>query len=117
LLDINLLQFFGVCFLSCLDIWNLKVTEELFWGSKTGLSLWTARIFPVCSSLSESVTASLNMLNAVKNNSPFSLSSFKLLSIEEMLAYKDVEDMIAYREQIFLDISLNKKQSYYSEIS
>uniref|UniRef100_A0A8D2DE19 Fucose-1-phosphate guanylyltransferase n=1 Tax=Sciurus vulgaris TaxID=55149 RepID=A0A8D2DE19_SCIVU len=106
LLDIKLLQFFGVSFLSCLDIWNLEITEELFSGNKAHLSLWSARIFPVCSSLSESVITSLKMLNAVKNNSPFSLNSYKLFSIEEMLAYKDVEDMVAYREQIFLDISL-----------
>ncbi|XP_042537417.1 fucose-1-phosphate guanylyltransferase [Dipodomys spectabilis] len=111
LLDIKLLQFFGVCFLSCLDTWNLKVTEELFSGNKACFSLWTARIFPACSSLSESVTTSLKMLNAVKNNSPFNMNSFQLLSIEEMLVYKDVEDMIAYREKIFLEISLNKKYS------
>uniref|UniRef100_A0A8C6F604 Fucose-1-phosphate guanylyltransferase n=1 Tax=Monodon monoceros TaxID=40151 RepID=A0A8C6F604_MONMO len=104
--DIKLLQFFGVCFLSCLDIWNLKVTEELFSGNKTCLSLWNARIFPVCSSLSDSVTTSLKMLNAVQNKSAFSLNKYKLLSIEEMLFYKDVEDMITYREQIFLEITL-----------
>uniref|UniRef100_A0A8C4LGW8 Fucose-1-phosphate guanylyltransferase n=1 Tax=Equus asinus TaxID=9793 RepID=A0A8C4LGW8_EQUAS len=91
--DIKLLQFFGVCFLSCLDIWNLKITEELFSGNKTCLSLWNARIFPVCSSLSDSFTTSLKMLNAVQNKSTFSLNNYKLLSIEEMLVYKDVEDM------------------------
>ncbi|KAM5256410.1 fucose-1-phosphate guanylyltransferase [Ctenodactylus gundi] len=114
LLDIKLLQFFGVSFLSCLDIWNLKVREELFSGNKTCLSLWNARIFPICSSLTESVTTSLKMLNAVKSNSPFSLNSCELLSIEEMLLHKDVEDMIAYREQIFLEISLVKKESEIS---
>ncbi|XP_045403698.1 fucose-1-phosphate guanylyltransferase isoform X1 [Lemur catta] len=108
--DVKLIQFFGVCFLSCLDIWNLEVTEELFSGNKTCLSLWTARIFPVCSSLSDSVTTSIRMLNAIQNKSTFSLKSYKLLSIEEMLIYKDIEDMIAYREQIFLEVSLNKKQ-------
>ncbi|KAG8507914.1 Fucose-1-phosphate guanylyltransferase [Galemys pyrenaicus] len=106
--DIKLLQFFGVCFLSCLDTWNLRVTQELFSGNKTCLSLWTARIFPVCSSLSDSVTTSLKMLNAVKNKSTFSLNNYKLLSIEEMLVYKDIEDMMTYREQIFLEITLNK---------
>lgn len=109
--DIKALQFFGVCFLSCLDIWNLKATEKLFSGSKRNLSLWTARIFPVCPSLSEAVTASLGMLSAVRSHSPFSLSNFKLMSIQEMLVYKDVQDMLAYREQIFLEISSNKKQS------
>lgn len=107
--DIKSLQFFGVCFLSCLDIWNLKVTEELFSGNKTCLSLWNARIFPVCTSLNDSVTTSIKMLNAVQSKSAFSLNDYKLLSIEEMLAYKDVEDMITYREEIFLEITLNRK--------
>ncbi|XP_036046295.1 fucose-1-phosphate guanylyltransferase isoform X1 [Onychomys torridus] len=109
--DLKMLAFCGVCFQSCLDIWNLKATEELFSGSKTHLSLWTARIFPVCSSLSESAAASLGMLSAVQSHSPFSLSNFKLLSIQEMLLYKDVRNMLAYREKIFLEISSNKKQS------
>uniref|UniRef100_G1Q0Y8 Fucose-1-phosphate guanylyltransferase n=1 Tax=Myotis lucifugus TaxID=59463 RepID=G1Q0Y8_MYOLU len=108
--DIKSLQFFGVCFLSCLDIWNLKITEELFSGNKTCLSLWNARIFPVCTSLNDSVTTSIKMLNAVQSKSAFSLNNYKLLSIEEMLAYKDVEDMITYREQIFLEITLNRKE-------
>ncbi|KFO23236.1 Fucose-1-phosphate guanylyltransferase [Fukomys damarensis] len=112
LLDTKLLQFFGVDFLSCLDLWNLKVTEELFSRRRAQFSLWTARIFPVCSSLSESVTTSLKMLHAVKSNSSFSLSSYQLVSIEEMLIYKEVEDMIAYREKIFLEISLIKNKSY-----
>lgn len=107
--DIKSLQFFGICFLSCLDIWNLKVTEELFSGNKTCLSLWNARIFPVCTSLNDSVTTSIKMLNAVQSKSAFSLNDYKLLSIEEMLAYKDVEDMITYREKIFLEITLNRK--------
>uniref|UniRef100_A0A452R5D3 Fucose-1-phosphate guanylyltransferase n=1 Tax=Ursus americanus TaxID=9643 RepID=A0A452R5D3_URSAM len=109
--DLKSLQFFGVCFLSCLDIWNLEVTEELFSGNKTCLSLWNARIFPVCSSLSDSVTTSLKMLNAIQNKSALSLNNYTLLSIEEMLVYKDVEDMITYREQIFLEITLNRKHN------
>ncbi|XP_070261489.1 fucose-1-phosphate guanylyltransferase isoform X1 [Myotis yumanensis] len=107
--DIKSLQFFGVCFLSCLGIWNLNITEELFSGNKTCLSLWNARIFPVCTSLNDSVTTSIKMLNAVQSKSAFSLNNYKLLSIEEMLAYKDVEDMITYREQIFREIALNRK--------
>ncbi|XP_012926415.2 fucose-1-phosphate guanylyltransferase [Heterocephalus glaber] len=112
LLHTQLLQFLGVSLRSCLDIWNLKVTEELFSGSKAQFSLWTARIFPVCSSLSESVTTSLKMLNAIKSNSSFNLSSYQLVSIEEMIIYKDVEDMIAFREKIFLEISLIKNKSH-----
>lgn len=108
--DIKLLQFFGVCFMSCLDSWNLRITEELFSGNKKRLSLWSARIFPVCSSLSDSVSASLEMLHSVKNKSTFSLSNYKLVSIEEMLIYKDVEDMITYREEIHLEITSYKKQ-------
>ncbi|XP_075413443.1 fucose-1-phosphate guanylyltransferase [Tenrec ecaudatus] len=107
--DIQFLHFFGVSFLSCLDLWNLRATKELFSGNGTCLSLWTARIFPVCCSLSDSVTTSLKMLSAVKNKSAFNLRSYELLSIEDMLGCKDVEDMVAYREQIFIDINLKEK--------
>ncbi|XP_069718199.1 fucose-1-phosphate guanylyltransferase-like [Phaenicophaeus curvirostris] len=101
--DIHLLQFFGVSFLECLDLWGVKVSDQLFSGN-TYLGLWTARIFPVCSSLSESATMSLKMLHSVQSRSSFKLDGWKLLSVEEMLTYKDVEDMLKFRKQIYDEI-------------
>ncbi|NXI47375.1 FPGT guanylyltransferase, partial [Galbula dea] len=102
--DIHSLQFFGASFLECLDLWGVKVSDQLFSGENTCLGLWTARIFPVCPTLSESATTSLKMLNSVQHTSPFELNGFKLLSVEEMLTCKDVGDMLKFRKQLYDEI-------------
>ncbi|XP_052656671.1 fucose-1-phosphate guanylyltransferase [Harpia harpyja] len=106
--DIHSLQFFGVSFLECLDLWGVEVSDQLFSNESTCLGLWTARIFPACSTLSESVRLSLQMLNSVQHMSAFKLNGFKLLSVEEMLTYKDVEDMLKFRKQIYDEIRLQR---------
>ncbi|XP_075566939.1 fucose-1-phosphate guanylyltransferase [Pelecanus crispus] len=106
--DTHSLQFFGVSLLECLDLWGVKVSDQLF--SNTHLGLWTARIFPVCSTLSESVKMSLKMLHSVQHMSAFKLNGFKLLSVEEMLTYKDVEDMLKFRKQIYDKICLQRQK-------
>ncbi|NXW43534.1 FPGT guanylyltransferase, partial [Nyctiprogne leucopyga] len=108
--DIHSLQFFGVSLLECLDLWGVKVSDQLFSCENTRLGLWTARIFPVCSTLSESVRMSLKMLNSVQHKSAFKLNGFKLLSIEEMLGYKDVEDMLKFRKQLYDKIHLQRQK-------
>ncbi|KAM6264480.1 fucose-1-phosphate guanylyltransferase isoform 2-T2 [Spheniscus humboldti] len=108
--DIHSLQFFGVSLLVCLDLWGVKISDLLFSSENTGLGLWTARIFPVCSTLSESVRMSLKMLNSVQHMSAFKLNGFKLLSVEEMLTYKDVEDTLKFRKQIYDEIRLQRRK-------
>ncbi|XP_021260716.1 fucose-1-phosphate guanylyltransferase [Numida meleagris] len=108
--DTNSLRFFGVGLLECLDLWGVQVSNQLFSGDSSQFGLWTARIFPVCSSLSESVRMSLNMLNSVRRVSAFKLNGFKLLSVEEMLSYKDVEDMLKFRNQIRDEICLQRQK-------
>ncbi|XP_010155795.1 PREDICTED: fucose-1-phosphate guanylyltransferase [Eurypyga helias] len=108
--DIRSLQFFGVSLLECLDLWGIKVSDELFSSESTHLGLWTARIFPVCSTLSESVRMSLKMLNSVQHMSAVKLNGFKLLSVEEMLTFKDVEDMLKFRKQIYDEICLQRRK-------
>ncbi|XP_062436924.1 fucose-1-phosphate guanylyltransferase [Rhea pennata] len=108
--DVHSLQFFGVSLLECLDLWDLKVSHQLFSSDNTNFGLWTARIFPVCSTLSESVRMSLKLLNSVQHMSAFKLSDFKLLSVEEMLTYKDVEDMLKFRKQIYEEICLQRQK-------
>ncbi|XP_066479618.1 fucose-1-phosphate guanylyltransferase [Tiliqua scincoides] len=108
--EAHFLHFFGVSIGQCLELWGLRVSEQLFSGDKTCLSLWTVRIFPVCSSLSESVQVSLGILNSVQNKSPFKLNGFKLLSVEEILHSKDVEDMLKFRQQLYEEISLQKQK-------
>lgn len=106
--DIHLLNYFGVSLRECLDLWDLRVSDQLFSGHKSALGLWTVRIFPVCSTLSDSVDISLRILNSVKSMSPFQLGGLKLLSIEEMLCYKDIEDMLKFRQQLYEEITLQR---------
>ncbi|XP_010084423.1 PREDICTED: fucose-1-phosphate guanylyltransferase, partial [Pterocles gutturalis] len=106
--DVPSLRFFGVSLPECLDLWGVKVSDQLFSGENVCLGLWTARIFPLCSTLSESVRMSLKMLNSVQRMSPLQLNGFKLLSVEEMLACKDVEDMLKFRKQIYDEILLRR---------
>ncbi|NWV97521.1 FPGT guanylyltransferase, partial [Machaerirhynchus nigripectus] len=108
--DIHSLQFFGASLPECLDLWSIEASDQLFSSEDTRLGLWTARIFPVCSTLSESVRMSLNMLNSVQHMSAFKLSGFQLLSVEEMLTYKDVEDMLKFRKQIYDEICLQRRK-------
>ncbi|OXB53621.1 hypothetical protein ASZ78_007873, partial [Callipepla squamata] len=108
--DTNSLRFFGVSLQECLELWGMQVSDQLFSGDNSRFGLWTARIFPVCSSLSESVRMSLNMLHSVQHVSAFKLNGFKLLSVEEMLAYKDVEDMLKFRNQIRDEICLQRQK-------
>lgn len=114
--EAHFLHFFGVSIRQCLELWGLRVSEELFSGDKTCLSLWTVRIFPICSSLSESVQVSLGILNSVRNKSPFKLNSFKLLSVEEILHSKDVEDMLKFRQQLYEEISLQRQKRKKSDL-
>ncbi|NXN10576.1 FPGT guanylyltransferase, partial [Indicator maculatus] len=108
--DIHSLQFFGVSLLDCLDLWGVKVSHQLFSGDNRHLGLWAVRIFPVCSALSESVRMALEMLNSVQHRSAFELGRYKLLSVEEMLTYKDVEDMLKFRKQIYDEIHLQREK-------
>ncbi|NXA50463.1 FPGT guanylyltransferase, partial [Nothocercus julius] len=108
--DVHSLRFFGVGLLECLDLWDIQVSNQLFSGDNTNLGLWTAKIFPVCSSLSESVRMSLKLLNSVQHRLPFKLSGFKLVSIAEMLSHKDVEDMLKFRKQIYEEICLQRQK-------
>ncbi|NXA03878.1 FPGT guanylyltransferase, partial [Sapayoa aenigma] len=111
--DISSLQFFGASLEDCLDLWSLEASEQLFSSENTRLGLWTAKIFPVCSTLSESVRVSLKMLNSVQHMSAFKLSGFQLLSVEEILTYKDVEDMLKFRKQIYDEICLQRKRQVW----
>ncbi|NWV18451.1 FPGT guanylyltransferase, partial [Origma solitaria] len=108
--DIHSLQFFGTSLPECLDLWSIEASDQLFSSKDACLGLWTVRIFPVCSTLSESVRMSLEMLNSVQHMSSFKLSDFQLLSVEEMLTYKDVEDMLKFRKHIYDEVCLQRQK-------
>ncbi|XP_077784713.1 fucose-1-phosphate guanylyltransferase isoform X1 [Podarcis muralis] len=108
LADTHLINFLGISLGQCLELWGLRNSDELFSGDETCRGLWTARLFPICSTLSDSLKVSLGILNSAQNTLPFKLNGFKLLSVEEMLRHKDVEDMLRFRHQLYEEISLQK---------
>ncbi|NWI87382.1 FPGT guanylyltransferase, partial [Pitta sordida] len=108
--DIHSLLFCGASLADCLELWSVEASDQLFSQERTHLGLWTARIFPVCSTPSESVRMSLEMLNSVQHMSAFKLSGFQLLSVEEILTYKDVEHMLKFRKQIYDEICLQRQK-------
>ncbi|XP_029474544.1 fucose-1-phosphate guanylyltransferase [Rhinatrema bivittatum] len=108
--ELHCLQFFGVSFLECLDQWGLRVSEQLFSGSGKGLSLWNARIFPLCGTMCESAALSSKMLSAVRSKSALEAHDGKRFSIEEMLGCKDVEDLLSFRLQLYDEISLQRRR-------
>ncbi|KAJ7332590.1 hypothetical protein JRQ81_014770 [Phrynocephalus forsythii] len=110
LAEAHLLRYFGISLSQFLELWGLSVSSELFSGVRVGLSLWTVRIFPVCSTIRDSVKMSLGILNSVQNKAPFKLNGFKLLSVEEILQYKDVEDMLKFRQLLYEEISLQEQK-------
>ncbi|XP_053549324.1 fucose-1-phosphate guanylyltransferase [Bombina bombina] len=102
--ELHLLQIFGKSFLDCLNLWGLNVSQALFSGDQKSLSLWKARIFPGCSTLQESVKLASEMLNAQLSNSFLKFGHLKMLSIEEMLSYKDVKEMLRFRQHLYEEI-------------
>ncbi|NXU54226.1 FPGT guanylyltransferase, partial [Turnix velox] len=106
--ELHSLRFFGASLADCLGLWGLRISDQLFSAQTPHLGLWTARIFPVCSSLAESARMSLGMLQSVQHSTALELSGFKLLSVEEMLACKDVGAMLQFRKQIRDDICLQR---------
>lgn len=107
--DVHSLQYCGLILPYCLDLWGLKASEQLFSDNRTGLGLWNARIFPVCLSLGECALLSVSMLNAVHNDCQCDISDRKLLSIAEMLSFKDVEDMLLFRHKLCEEIDIQCK--------
>ncbi|KAJ1170800.1 hypothetical protein NDU88_002671 [Pleurodeles waltl] len=57
----------------------------------------------------ESALLSVSMLNAVHNHSRCNISDRKLLSIAEMLSFKDVEDMLLFRHRLCEEIGIRCK--------
>ncbi|XP_007885475.2 fucose-1-phosphate guanylyltransferase [Callorhinchus milii] len=104
--DINKLQLFGRNFKDCIKHFGLTVSEELFSGNKSSLSLWSAKLFPACDSLSESASMVLKMQEALHKNSFHHFAKdLKLLSIKEILHHKDVEAMLSFREKLIEEIN------------
>ncbi|KAM9831911.1 LOW QUALITY PROTEIN: fucose-1-phosphate guanylyltransferase [Neosynchiropus ocellatus] len=95
----------GVTLKNCLTSWGLDQEALRFSSDMSCCSLWNACLFPVCNDQQSSFFTSLKMLQAVKTGSEFSIpKDLKLLSMQESLACKNLEEMLAFRKEIYDDI-------------
>ncbi|CAL8253441.1 unnamed protein product [Merluccius merluccius] len=94
------LAFLGVSLEKCLPHLGMDIVK--FSGDCT---LWNACLFPVCSDLRSSFTLSLDLLHAVLKGSTFtSPSTTKLMSMQEALQVKNLEEMLTFRKELHNDI-------------
>ncbi|XP_069837545.1 fucose-1-phosphate guanylyltransferase isoform X2 [Dendropsophus ebraccatus] len=108
--ELNSLQIFGGGLVQRLELWGIRVSEELFSGDRQSLSLWNARIFPCFSTLEESVWATAEMLKAMNSKSAVKLGDARRVSIEEMLSHKNINEMLRFRQGLYDEIQSQQKK-------
>lgn len=99
------LRLFDRSLVECLSHWGLD-GESLSFSDGSSCSLWTARLFPVCSDPQSSFSVSLRMLHSALSGSSLTLDKdTKLMSMEEALRCKNLEEMLKFREGLYSDIT------------
>ncbi|KAM4022466.1 fucose-1-phosphate guanylyltransferase [Anomaloglossus baeobatrachus] len=108
--DLNALQIFGSSLVQRLQLWGIRVSEELFSGDQTSLSLWNARIFPCYATLEESSLASVEMLEAMSGTAAVDLGGARRVSIQEILASKNINEMLNFRRSLHEEIQTRRQR-------
>ncbi|XP_039908865.1 fucose-1-phosphate guanylyltransferase isoform X1 [Simochromis diagramma] len=99
------LKFFGFTLEKCLSMWGMEKEVLRFSGDASNCNLWNACLFPVCSDQQSSFLTSLNMLQAIQSASTSPLpKDTKLMSMQECLQSKNLEEMLELRKGLYNDI-------------
>lgn len=103
------LKLFGFSLVECVSHWGLKTEVLKFSADASSCSLWNTCLFPVCSDPQSSFSMSLEMLQAVLSGSTFTLpKDTKLMSMQESLQCKNLEEMLKFRTGLYEDITQRK---------
>ncbi|KAM3619534.1 uncharacterized protein V6R79_009800 [Siganus canaliculatus] len=103
------LKLFGFSLEECLTLWGLGSEDLRFSGDVQSCSLWNACLFPVCSDAQSSFSLSLEMLQAILSHSSFVLpKDTQLMSMQESLRWKNLEEMLKFRKGLYEDITQRK---------
>lgn len=106
------LKLFGFSLTECLSCWGLENEALRFSGDPASCSLWNACLFPVCADQRSSCLMSVEMLQAVLGTSKFTFpKDVKLISMQESLECKNLEQMLKFRRGLYDDIT-QKKSSH-----
>lgn len=102
------LKLFDLSLAECRSHWGLD-GESVYFSDASSCSLWTARLFPVCPDPRSSFSLSLRMLHSALSRSPLTLDKdTKLMSMEEALRCKNLEEMLKFREGLYSEITQKK---------
>ncbi|KAK2835643.1 hypothetical protein Q5P01_016127 [Channa striata] len=100
------LKLFGLSLAECLSHWEMENEVLRFSGDPSNCSLWNACLFPVCTDQQSSFLMSLEMLQAAMQGSTFTVpKETKLISMQESLQYKNLEEMLAFRMELYNGIT------------
>lgn len=103
------LQLFGFSLAERLRRWGLDGEALRFSGDASRCSLWNACLFPVCPDQQGSFSLSLEMLQAALGGSTLTLpTGTTLMSMQESLKCKNLEEMLKFREGLYEDITRRK---------
>uniref|UniRef100_A0A3Q1EQJ1 Fucose-1-phosphate guanylyltransferase n=1 Tax=Acanthochromis polyacanthus TaxID=80966 RepID=A0A3Q1EQJ1_9TELE len=106
------LKLCGVGLSQCLSRWEIKSEALRFSGDASSCNLWNACFFPVCSDQQSSFSVSLKMLQAVLSGSANPLpKDTKLMSMQECLQSKNLEQMLKLRKGLYTDITQRRFSS------
>lgn len=102
------LKLFDSSLVECLSRWGLD-GESLSFSDASSCSLWTARLFPMRPDPRSSFSLSLRMLHGALSGSHLTLDKDTvLMSMEEALRCKNLEEMLKFREGLYSDIMMTK---------
>lgn len=102
------LKLFDLSLAECLSHWGLN-GESVSFSDASSCTLWTACLFPVCPDPQSSFSLSLKMLHSALSGSTLTLDKdTKLMSMEEALRCKNLEEMLKFREGLYNDITQKK---------
>lgn len=106
------LKFSEVSLAECLSRWRMEKELLTFYGDVSSCSLWNASLFPVGPDLRSSFSLTLKMLQAVLSGSTFTLpTGTELMSMQECLQSKNLEEMLTFRAGLYDDIIRQKGPS------
>ncbi|XP_068447437.1 serine/threonine-protein kinase TNNI3K isoform X1 [Clinocottus analis] len=104
--DMDDLKLFGFSLAECLSHWGLETEALRFSGDASGCSLWSACLFPACRDQQSSFSLSLEMLQAALSGTTLTLpKDTPLMSMQESLKCKNLEEMLKFRKGLYEDIT------------
>ncbi|XP_076860503.1 fucose-1-phosphate guanylyltransferase [Brachyhypopomus gauderio] len=103
--DMKGLELFGVALEDCVTCWGLCAEDVRFSGDGTVCNLWNCCLFPVCEDLKGSCAKTLEMTWATLGKGKITLPKHsRLLSLQEILQNKDLEQMLEFRKALHEEI-------------